>query len=146
MWPFGWWRRFWRHIESLGDPRESIDLEELKAMACRHPATQYVSCYILRMARQNLTELLLVQSEPLPQVAYYTDPDLPSFESVVNRLKVMASLDPVIFHHPKEGKLEFNIGGSDAVIHVRFNDTTPDRSVHLRLEWLDEPPAPGRLA
>lgn len=149
MSPFGRWRRLRRRLRRLwrlGDPGDSIDLEELKELAERSPTKKYVNLLLLVMAKNDVREVVLRSSRPLPPLRINREEEIPAFQSVVNRLKVMAALDPVIYHQPKEGKIELTIGASDTVIHLRFEDTAPDRCVHLRLEWLDEPVPPSRLA
>lgn len=145
MWPFGWWKRFWRRIELLTDSRDFVDLQELIESQKRHPTLQYLNGLLMRMSKGEFSEVLLCSSRPLPQVELVPGTKMPTFVKVINRLKVMTNLRLVICRPPKEGKIELTIHGRDAVLHVRFNDTAPDRSVHLRLEWLDEPPPPTKL-
>lgn len=145
MWLFGWWRRFWRRIELLGASGASIDLAELKEIAESSPITKYVNLLLLEMARGSIDEVMLSKSMPLPRSRLDPDAQVPTFESVVNRLKVLAALDPVIYQQPKEGRFELRVGSDPLAMHVRFVDTGPERSVHLRMEWLERPPPPRKL-
>ncbi|MDM8005115.1 MAG: hypothetical protein QUV05_03040 [Phycisphaerae bacterium] len=138
MWPFGWWRRFWRRIGLLGDGA-SIDLAELKELGESSPTKKYVNLLLLEMAKGSIDELTLSRSMPLPRSKLDPNAQIPTFESMVNRLKVLAALDPVIYQHPKEGRIELTIGSDPVAVHVRFVDTGPERSVHLRMEWLESP-------
>jgi hypothetical protein len=151
MWPFGRWRRRksggWG-LGGLTSRGDSLDLDDITELAEKNPTKTYTSLLMWEMAQQDVVELILWQSQPLPSVGQWEFPDWPSFESVVNRFKVMASLDPVIYHQPKEGRIELGIdrrgeGLETAIIHVRFSDTAPDRSVHLRLEWPENPAKPS---
>jgi len=136
MWPFGGWKRLKRGLRRLwrlGDSRMSIDLDELTELAEITPTKKYVNLLLLAMARDDVREVVLTSSRPLPPSKIYPGAEIPPFESVVNRLKVVANLDPVIYQHPKEGRIELTIGSDPVAVHVRFVDTGPERSVHLRM-------------
>lgn len=142
MRPFGGWKRLRRKLRRLWracNEHESIDLEEWKELEETSPTKKYVNWLLLEMTKAGVTELILNSSRPLPPSKLMPDAEIPTFESVTNRLKVMANLDPVIYQQPVEGRLDLTIGSHPVAVHLRFVDTAPDRSVHLRAEWLDPP-------
>lgn len=64
----------------------------------------------------------------MPVVTVIDDPDfsLADFAHVVNRLKVMAKLDPVQYKHPVEGLIEVNVRGDPVDVCVHFDDRCAD--------------------
>jgi hypothetical protein len=143
MWPFSYERNR-KSVESdlsdLMKRGDSIDLEEVRNAQEKNPTKIYINLLFLEMIRGNVREFTLSKSIPLPPSKLQPKAEVPTFESVVNRLKVMASLDPVIYQQPREGLIELTLGSHAVVIiHMRFVDQAPNRSVHLRLERLDSP-------
>jgi hypothetical protein len=135
MWPFSRRRQY-----------GEITLDDIKELAESSPTKKYLNLLMWQMVRQDLAELTLWQMQRLPVPEHCTPSELPPFASVVNRLKVMAGLDPVIYQQPKEGRIELRIGGRPLIFHARFVDIGSERSVHIRLERLDGPVPPSRPA
>ncbi|NLX22984.1 MAG: hypothetical protein GXY55_15125 [Phycisphaerae bacterium] len=125
MWPFG--RR------NALDERE-INWKEFGLLVETNPTKIYVNCLILHLYDGDRHPCVLRPSEPLPEVPHYDLDEQPPIQRVVNRLKVMAGLDPVHFPQPRDGRIELQIRVAKCFLHVRFNDTGPDPSVTLRLE------------
>jgi hypothetical protein len=138
MWPF---RR--RSVEEKLQAGDSVDLDELGELVDTTPVKSYLNLLLIEMAGHGEEELMLRQSTPLPWPEGYDEEELPAFSTVINRLKVMSGLDPVIYHAPREGKIEeIGIRLQDDKMHsfalrTRFDDISGDRTVHLRLERLD---------
>lgn len=133
MWPF---RR-----KTPGE----IDLDDLQSLVESSPVKRYVNILLLDLAKTGEDALCtLSKSHPLPSPAFCTwEEEIPPFEKVRNRLKVMAGVDPVVSHEPVKGRIELSIGVRPCIIHTEFDDRPEDPRVYLHLEWLQPEPGPS---
>jgi len=101
-----------------------------------NPTKIYLNSLILNMFRAGTVSCMLIESEPMPQIPDY-DKEMPTFEHLMNRLKVLCQLDPVRYPLPKQGKVELMLSNHIYFLHASFDDCAADRSVEIRLEKAD---------
>lgn len=127
MWPFR------RHASP-----DDIDLSNLAALEDRDPTRKYVNLLMIDLVDRGVVEHTLRESEPLPlpqsQRLRGCSVELPDFSRAFNRLKVISGLDPVKYPQPKAGKTSIGVAGMIVDVHMLFDDTGVDRTVHLRFE------------
>ena len=115
------WIRKRRHKDSI-----DIDIDEIKELRGRSPAKTWVNLLLLDMSRDSVNTYTLKQSQGIPPVAH--EEDLPegeiSFERIINRLKVMAGLDPIRFTEPKKGSLSISVSGNWFTFNTIFIDSS----------------------
>ena len=98
------------------------------------PVIQYVNMILYRMFQDGTTSRMLRQSGPLASVAELgTELTAPPLDAVVNRLKIMAGLNPVMYPKRVEGTIQLTIGGTECRVNCRFDDSADDRC-SIRLE------------
>ena len=127
MWPFR--RR----------PAGEISLDDLRDLVETSPVKRYVNLLLLDLGGSDEgASCTLSKSRSLPSLTGYKwEEELPPFEKVRNRLKVMADLDPVTFQEPVKGHFKMQIGARPCIAHVDFDDGADDPTVNLRLEWTE---------
>jgi hypothetical protein len=101
------------------------------------PVIRYVNLILYQMFQEEKERRILRQSETLPIISEFGD-DLqpPSLEAVVNRLKVMAGLNPVKYTDPTDGSLQVWIGGHECRVLCRFDDGADSRC-EIRMEKME---------
>jgi hypothetical protein len=98
---------------------------------------EYVDALLNLMLKKSLFNLRLTASAPLPCVeeneALADDP--PNYQAVINRLKVMSRLNPVLYSAPVQGKIEIKRGPHVLVYETHFDDksTSPSCVINLRI-------------
>jgi hypothetical protein len=68
-----------------------------------------------------------IEGEPEPLCAI-------DYAHVVNRLKVMAGIDPVQHERPVGGRLMLDISGAPVDVHVHFDDRCANPCCEITLE------------
>lgn len=101
------------------------------------PVIRYVNLILYQMFHDGTDRRLLQESEALPIISEFGgDIQPPSFEAVVNRLKVMARLNPVKYPKPTDGSLQIWIGGHECRVLCRFDDGADSRC-EIRMEKME---------
>jgi hypothetical protein len=106
---FGSWLQ-----ELLAAPRPAADAEDGSASRM-----DYVDALLALMVKKSQLTLRLTASEPLPAIG--ASP-APSFQAVVNRLKVLSRLNPVVYAKPVQGKIEVTHRAHVLVYTTVFDD------------------------
>jgi hypothetical protein len=98
---------------------------------------EYVDALLGMMLKKSLFSLHLTAADPLPLVGnvngFVSTP--PNYQAVINRLKVMARLNPVLYAAPMPGKIEIPCGSYILVYELRFDDKAapPACLINLRV-------------
>ena len=125
MWPF----------ERRQSREGYIDLDDLKDITEANPVKTYTNLLLLHMADHDIRELTLRQSSPLPVPELWQFQETPDLKPVINRLKIMSNLDPVIYPEIKHSRIQMWVRSlGEITIHTSFDDTAEDPSVQLRME------------
>jgi hypothetical protein len=105
-----------------------IDLDELKELANRNPAAVWVNLLLLHMYKSNLESFTLKKSEGIPLIPHRDE--VPEgeldFTKIINRLKVMSGLDPVVYKEQHEGKISLCFCGIWHNVKTTFIDSDDD--------------------
>ena len=116
-------------------PENCIDLDELKILSAAFPAKTWVNLLLLHMSKDSLSTYTLKQSQGIPPVPH--EEDLPdgeiSFERIINRLKVMAGLDPIKFTEPKKGSFSICVQGHWFTFNTIFNDSSDNPTCSITM-------------
>lgn len=95
------------------------------------PPVKYVSALLSEMTEGKRSVTLRASGKlPVPAGA---GSELPAFAQIVNRLKVMAGLDPVAYAEVVRKQFEVTVGERKRKISVAFDDKAPDPSCQLTL-------------
>jgi len=110
------------------DSLDEIDLNELKELSEASPAKAWVNLFLLHMCRDSVGSLTLQRSKGIPPIPL--EEEVPSggfdFDRIVNRLKVLAGLDPVIYKKPRKGSISLCIAGTWYQVNATFVDSVSD--------------------
>ncbi len=109
------------------------------------PVIRYVNMILYGMFKNDIGSRILRQSEYLPPIAELGEQlQPPPLDAAINRLKIMAGLNPGIYSKPVEGAIQLTIGGTDCRVLCRFDDSTDDRcDITMEKEQTAQPPAAG---
>ena len=106
-----------------------IDPDELKELVVKStPAKRWVYCLLEHMFRTKIESFVLSRSEGIPSIPIddgLLEGEL-DFTQIINRLKVMSGLDPVVFKIQREGKIPLGIGGINYTATTTFVDSDKD--------------------
>ena len=69
----------------------------------------------------------------MPRVPDIPERDVPRFELIVNRLKVMSDLDPVTYPSPLHGRIGLTVRGEPYDVEVGFDDTADNGTCEIRI-------------
>ena len=97
---------------------------------------RYVDALLLRLAEQRL-EMTLSASDPLPELEGSRE-DLPSFEQVVNRLKVLSGLNPVTNSRTVSGRFTHWQRGRWYDVVTHFDDRGIPPSCRVSLSYQEK--------
>ncbi|MGE3182226.1 MAG: hypothetical protein AB7N71_11395 [Phycisphaerae bacterium] len=82
---------------------------EVVAREVKSPVVQYVDGLVGETLRKGVHELTLYASDPLPILEdQWEVNEAIDFDHVRNRLKVMAGLDPIVYHEPMKGTTKYD--------------------------------------
>jgi hypothetical protein len=95
------------------------------------PPVRYVGALLNEMA-DGKRSVTLRSSAQLP-VPHGAGSDLPQFSQIVNRLKIMAGLDPVAYPDVVRKQIEVTVGERKRKVAVTFDDKASDPSCQLTL-------------
>jgi hypothetical protein len=113
-----------------------IDLDALKELTeSSPPAKRWVNCLLEHMFRTKIESFVLSRSEGIPSIPFddgLLEGEL-NFTQIINRLKVMSGLDPVVFKTQREGKVPLNIGGIDYTATTTFIDSDEDSKCSIAM-------------
>jgi hypothetical protein len=97
----------------------------------------YVDALLAHMLRKSLFSLRIASTEPLPRIGTDTEQaaSRANHQAVINRLKVMSRLNPIIYSTPVQGKIEIPLGAHILVYETHFDDkaTPPYCLINLRV-------------
>lgn len=106
----------------------NVDLDELKVLANRSPAKAWVNLLLMHIYKSHIESFTLKKSEGIPLIPLRDE--VPKgeldFAKIINRLKVMSGLDPVVYKEQHEGKISLGIGGIYYTAKTTFIDSDDD--------------------
>lgn len=110
-----------------GDPGE-IDLDELKELTEASPAKTWVNLFLLHLCEDPSGSFTFQKSKGIPPVSHEEEvpPGGFDFDKIINRLKVMAGLDPVVYAEPRKGRISLCIQGIGYHLDTTFVDSSTD--------------------
>jgi hypothetical protein len=105
-----------------------IDLNALKELREASPAKVWVNLLLLHMCRNSVSSLTLQRSKGIPPIPLEEEvpPGGFDFDRIINRLKVLAALDPVAYKEPRKGKISLCIHGTWYDLETTFTDSVGD--------------------
>jgi hypothetical protein len=127
----------WNFFRPRAFNSDDIDLNTLIEAAADNPVKRYVNLLIMDMVAREIAERTFSEAELPPGFEDFDD-TLPQFAVVVNRLKVMSGLDPVMYKMPREGRIELVVQGVPLDAFTRFDDI--ERTVSIRIQPAAESP------
>jgi len=87
-----------------------------------------VNLFLLHLCRDSGGSHTLRKSKGIPPIPH--DEEVPpggfDFDRIINRLKVMSGLDPVICKEPRKGKISLDISGISYHLDTTFVDSGDD--------------------
>ncbi len=95
-----------------------------KEQAALDSRLEYVDALLALMVKKSLFTLQLSPLIPLPCIPNKKgqfDPP-PALQAVINRLKILARLNPMVYAEPTLGKIEISRGPHVLVYTLRFDD------------------------
>ena len=100
-----------------------------------HPVIRYVDDLLWQLRSDASGSVSLRASEPLPHIqgdAQAVSDDV-SYETVVNRLKVLCGLQPITYAKSAQGKFERDVRDRKLRVRCRFTDSGPDASCSINV-------------
>ena len=117
---------FWKKKGQIDNVE--IDLDELKELTESSPGKVWVNLFLLDLFRRKIESCTLSRSQGIPSIPF--EEEVPEggfdFTKIINRLKVMSGLDPVVFKTQQEGKIPLGIGGIYYTATTTFVDSDKD--------------------
>jgi len=115
-----------------------IDLNALKELQEASPAKAWVNLFLLHMCRDSVSSLTLQRSKGIPPIPLEEEvpPGGFDFDRIINRLKVLAGLDPVIYKEPRKGKISLCIQGTWYHLDTTFTDSVADSQCEITVTTL----------
>ena len=117
------------------EKKPSVDLDRL-LIGPQSPATVWVNSLLMYMVKDSVSHFMFRKSDGIPLIPLDNDDVLDgeiSFDAIINRLKVFAGFDPVIYHERKEGCELLISGGNRYIIKVLFDDFVDDPRYQINL-------------
>lgn len=110
-----------------GDPEDAVCSLDTAEPSPGHPAANFVNLLLRDMVENKRTTLTILRSAPLPEVQGLDNTTPPAdAESILNRLKVLAGLNPAMYREPVEGYFFFDAQGRRFAARTRFEDSNDD--------------------
>jgi len=128
--------------------REIKDAKQLKPSLNQKEGTseaiRYVNFLLYNMFQNREAVRILRRSEPpLPLTVSGKQRAAPSFDELINRLKILTRLEPVMSPTPKSGTTSLVIRLIECELHCRFDDHS-DECCRIELKRKESAkPAPG---
>ena len=98
----------------------------------RGPISGYVSRLLLSLSRSEPPEMILSESQGLPEVFDCDVSTAGGYGRVRNRLKVMAAVTPTWYQAPVAGRIVFAVNDCGYIAEVEFHDYATDPWLSLR--------------
>lgn len=116
--------------------KNSINPDDLKVLTDRQtPASEWVYSLLEHMFKSHLKSFTLKKSEGIPSIPLRDE--LPegelNFSKIINRVKIMSGLDPVIFKEPHGGKHTIIFHGKQYTMKTTFIDSEDDQICEIHL-------------
>jgi hypothetical protein len=110
-----------------------IDLNELKELSDASLAKAWVNLLFLHICKDSGNSLTLQKSKGIPPIPLEEEvpPGELDFDRIINRFKVMAGLDPVIYREPRKGKISLRIHGTWYCLNATFIDSVADSQCEI---------------
>jgi hypothetical protein len=130
-----------RKMRHRGGP---YDLNNLVRLGEQTPAKEWVYSLLDYMLKNHIGHFVLVRSQGIPSIPLRDE--LPEaeldFDKIINRIKVMARLDPGAYKEPRKGEFPVSVGGRQYTITASFIETDSDSTCEITLsEDEARPPA-----
>lgn len=113
----------------------SVEIDELVPRAQMKPVRKWVGLFLIHMHQKSIDSFTLQKSKGIP--AFPLDDEVSkeeiTFTKIINRLKVMCGLDPVVYSNPQEASTMINICGKVYQIKTTFSDNTEDQLCNIQL-------------
>ena len=105
--------------------KDSIDLSDLKILSDVTPAKVWVNLLLLHMYKDSVGSFTLNKSKGIPSIPL--EDEVPEgeldFDKIINRLKVMSGLVPVIYKEPHKGEIPLMLSGTRYTANTIFVDS-----------------------
>jgi len=111
--------------------------QKIPAEGAYGPLVDYVNSLLTDMCRKNMPIVELRRSMPLPTLNGEFGSPPEDFFRVVNRLKIMCDLTPMIYQQPADGKFRIRALGKTFRVDAHFDDKVEDPSVRLKGEEVE---------
>lgn len=110
-----------------------IDLDEFKALQEASPSKVWVNLFLLHLCRDSESSFTLQKSKGIPPIPFEEEvpPGGFDFDKIMNRLKVMAGLDPILYKEPQKGKISLCICGVWHHLDTTFVDSVDDSQCEI---------------
>ena len=122
-------------LRKMRHRRESYDLGNLVRLGEHIPAKEWVYSLLEYMLKDHVGSFTLVKSQGIPSIPLRDE--LPEgkldFDKIINRLKIMAGLDPVACKEPRKGDFPVLVGGKQYRITAGFTETDDDSTCEITL-------------
>jgi hypothetical protein len=109
-------------------------ISELKELSNLNPIKSWVALLIFNMFKNNLERFTLEKSKgipPLPSEEELPEGDL-DFCKIINRLKIMSGLDPVLFKQQRQGSIDLLVNGVKCEFLTTFLDSDSGSKCEIR--------------
>lgn len=121
--------------------RDSFDLDDVKELVPQTSAKHWVNTLLMHMYQHSIKDFILQKCDGIPLIGM-SDIDLPEdeldFDKIINRLKVMSGLDPILFSETKRGKIDLVLQGVPYILHTQFTDSASNSICHIELLKVNE--------
>jgi hypothetical protein len=127
--------------------RDSFDLDELKELVPQTSAKNWVNSLLMHMYQDSIKDFILQQCDGIPSIRM-SDIDLSEdeldFDKIINRLKIMSGLDPILFSETKRGKIDLVLGGVPYILQTQFIDSASNSICQIRMSKKNEKENSGK--
>jgi hypothetical protein len=113
---------FWKKKAPLDHVWMDLDLSD------QVPEKVWVNLFLLDMFRSKRESVTLNRSQGIPSIPL--EDEVPEggldFDKIMNRLKVMSGLDPIVYRTRREGKFSLGVSGIYYTARTTFVDSDKD--------------------